>query len=152
MHPKMRLLLLLVAALLAQPAAAGEVYKWKDEQGRIHYSDTPPAHQPSNRLEGIRKGSEASAEQARKALADKLNESQMHRQQTQEAEDKQRAAEEEKRKRAEACRKAQERLAILQQRGVVAQIDAQGQRKTLSDAERQAAISQTQQRVTETCQ
>jgi len=33
--------LILLALLLAWPAAAG-VYKWTDTQGRIHYSDSPP--------------------------------------------------------------------------------------------------------------
>jgi len=34
--------LLLLSLLLACPAVAG-VYKWTDAQGRIQYSDTPPA-------------------------------------------------------------------------------------------------------------
>ncbi len=34
--------LILLALLLAWPASAG-VYKWTDAQGRIHYSDSPPA-------------------------------------------------------------------------------------------------------------
>ncbi|MDO9467331.1 MAG: glutaredoxin family protein [Thiobacillus sp.] len=33
--------LILLAMLLAMPAAAG-VYKWTDAQGRIHYTDSPP--------------------------------------------------------------------------------------------------------------
>lgn len=38
----MRSHLILLALLLALPASAG-VYKWTDAQGRIHYSDSPPA-------------------------------------------------------------------------------------------------------------
>ena len=34
--------LILLAVLFALPASAG-VYKWTDAQGRIHYSDSPPA-------------------------------------------------------------------------------------------------------------
>ena len=33
----------LLVALVAAPALAGEVYKWKDAQGVTHYSDAPPA-------------------------------------------------------------------------------------------------------------
>jgi glutaredoxin len=33
---------ILFALILALPASAG-VYKWTDAQGRIHYSDSPPA-------------------------------------------------------------------------------------------------------------
>ena len=32
----------LVALLIALPAAAGEVYTWKDAKGVTHYSDSPP--------------------------------------------------------------------------------------------------------------
>lgn len=33
---------LLLLGLLAQPAAAGTVYKWKDASGQVHYTQTPP--------------------------------------------------------------------------------------------------------------
>ena len=33
----------LLVALVAAPALAGEVYKWKDAKGVTHYSDAPPA-------------------------------------------------------------------------------------------------------------
>lgn len=45
----MRPHLLLLALLLAFPAAAG-VYKWTDAQGRIQYSDTPPPAAKSTQL------------------------------------------------------------------------------------------------------
>lgn len=32
----------LLSMLMAGVAAAGQVYKWKDADGRVHYSDTPP--------------------------------------------------------------------------------------------------------------
>jgi glutaredoxin len=37
----MRAHLILTALLVAQPAAAQQ-YRWLDENGRVHYSDTPP--------------------------------------------------------------------------------------------------------------
>lgn len=45
----MKFLSLLCLAMLAAPAIAG-VYKWTDAQGRIHYSDTPPAEAKTTRL------------------------------------------------------------------------------------------------------
>lgn len=35
---------LLCAGLLCLPAAAGEIYQWKDAQGVTHYADSPPAN------------------------------------------------------------------------------------------------------------
>lgn len=40
----------LILALLAQPALAGEISKWKDASGRVHYGDTPPADVAAERL------------------------------------------------------------------------------------------------------
>ncbi|MBS1154703.1 MAG: hypothetical protein H6R07_627 [Proteobacteria bacterium] len=37
-----RMTLLLLSMLLAGAAVAGQIYKWKDAEGKIHYSDTPP--------------------------------------------------------------------------------------------------------------
>jgi len=41
--------LILLALFLALPASAG-VYKWTDAQGRIHYSDSPPAAAKTSQL------------------------------------------------------------------------------------------------------
>ena len=42
-------LILLVAASLT--AMASEVYKWVDEEGNVHYSDTPPENVESERVQ-----------------------------------------------------------------------------------------------------
>ena len=34
--------LFVISLLVALPAAA-EIYQWRDTQGRVHYSDMPPA-------------------------------------------------------------------------------------------------------------
>ncbi len=40
----------LILVLLALPALAGEISKWKDASGRVHYGDTPPANVAAERL------------------------------------------------------------------------------------------------------
>lgn len=40
----------LILVLLAQPALAGEISKWKDASGSVHYGDTPPADVAAERL------------------------------------------------------------------------------------------------------
>lgn len=37
-----RCLLVLLSALIAMPAGAGELYRWKDADGKLHFTDTPP--------------------------------------------------------------------------------------------------------------
>lgn len=46
-----RILVLLVAALASSQAFAELVYKWTDENGRLHYSDAPPKGRPSQAVE-----------------------------------------------------------------------------------------------------
>ena len=46
-----RLSLLALSLTFALPAAA-EIYQWRDAQGRINYSDTPPAAQNAKKLRG----------------------------------------------------------------------------------------------------
>lgn len=42
----MRITTALIISLVALPAAAGNIYKWKDAQGQVHYSQTPPERGP----------------------------------------------------------------------------------------------------------
>lgn len=51
----MRRLLLPIVLMLALPAFAGQVYKWTDAKGTVHYSDAPPpqgAHYSRVRVDG----------------------------------------------------------------------------------------------------
>lgn len=42
----MRITSALIISLVALPATAGNIYKWKDAQGQVHYSQTPPERGP----------------------------------------------------------------------------------------------------------
>lgn len=65
---------LLAAVLCAATAAlaSGEVYKWTDEKGQVHYSDTPPSGQVHSRVavRGVRQSSASAAAEAAAADAD----------------------------------------------------------------------------------
>jgi len=37
--------------VIADVAAAAQMYKWKDEHGTVHYSDTPPPRGPAQRMQ-----------------------------------------------------------------------------------------------------
>jgi hypothetical protein len=45
LRPSFRAWLGVALLALALPAAAGEVYQWKDAKGVTHYSDSPPPNQ-----------------------------------------------------------------------------------------------------------
>lgn len=40
----MRIASALIISLAALPVSAGNIYKWTDAQGQVHYSQTPPRH------------------------------------------------------------------------------------------------------------
>jgi glutaredoxin len=42
--------LLLLACLLIVPAAGADIYRWTDADGRIHYSDKPPADRKAKQV------------------------------------------------------------------------------------------------------
>ncbi len=73
----------LTAALAAAPAAAARLYKWVDEKGEVHYTDTPPPEAARHdrailneqgiavkRLEGEKTPEELEAERRRRAAAE----------------------------------------------------------------------------------
>jgi glutaredoxin len=39
-----------MACLLVAPAAGADIYRWTDAEGRIHYSDKPPADRQAKRV------------------------------------------------------------------------------------------------------
>ena len=143
---KTAVLILLLSTLTAH---AG-VYKWTDAQGRVHYSDTPPPRQETQRVQ-TGKTNEAEAAAARRTLADKLSDFELRRKKAREDEDKRKAEEEKQRAKAENCVKAREQLTLLQQHARISRVDAQGQHQMMTDAERWAAIQEAQRRADEFC-
>lgn len=72
--------LALTGLLAAEPAAAARLYKWVDEKGEVHYTDTPPPETarhgrailneqgvPVKRIEGEKTPEELEAERRRRA-------------------------------------------------------------------------------------
>ncbi len=123
----------------------GQTYKWRDASGRIQYSDTPPPpgakdiqqlRPPSaSGTSGTSAGSSSYTEQDaafRKRLADK-----------QEAEAKSAKAAEDEKIRVRNCEQARGQLAAIDTGQRMVQLNAQGERMALDDAERAQARADT---------
>lgn len=153
MRPALPALLLLYGvALIGSPQVSADLYKWTDGQGQVHYSDKPPARQESQRIgRSSHPEREQEAIAARQALADKLSKSQQAKQAEQEAEAKRRAEQEKEQQKAESCRKARERLSLLQQNSRITRINDRGQQYVLDEGQRQSAIAEAMQRADELC-
>lgn len=114
--PMRRLLLVLLISLLALSAAhAAKFYKWVDERGQVHYTDSPPEHVDYEAVEGA---AAASPEDA--ASAAERVENWRARQKERQARREQRAAERAEAERlaearTENCANARERARVLEQ-------------------------------------
>lgn len=161
------LTLLLVTAVYATGAAAQ--WAWKEESGRVVYSDHPPP--PNMKIQILRQPAgpaaapesrSASGADAAKAGADKggnapktLAERDMEfRKRQQERADAERKAQEEQQKstaRAADCERARGYLKSLEDGVRIARTDASGNREYLDDAQRAAETERARKAVDSFC-
>lgn len=140
------------AALLAGGlAVGGEIYKWVDEEGNVHYEDRPIGSGTIERLDIPSRDTDNAAVQARvetrresRAAADQVAE---------EAPPEMSRAEirKEQEERAQKCQQYRDRLeAFLRSQRLYREDDA-GERQYLSDEEVLAARSRVEERIKEYC-
>jgi type IV secretory pathway VirB10-like protein len=163
--------LLLAVASLAGPAAAQ--WAWKDDNGRVVYSDRPPpsgvksdkiVRQPSNaqtvlpsQPSGGAADTKAPATETRaassgpKSLAEQEMEFRKRQQERADAEKK--AQEEQTRASAKVaeCERAKGYLRSLEEGGRIARTDSSGNREFLDDAQRAAEVDRTRKIVQSSC-
>lgn len=161
---------------IALPAAA-EIYQWRDAQGGVHYSDTPPSdgnattlhsaakpHPPAQARDETEKpeaaGDGTAASKAAKAadeaakpktLAEKDAEFRQRRAEAAEAKAK---AEKERQRAAERerdCVQARSELAALESGQRVSRFNSRGEREVLDDAGRTDQIARTRKFVESDC-
>ncbi|PJK11496.1 DUF4124 domain-containing protein [Lysobacteraceae bacterium NML120232] len=101
----------LCAAAAITPAAAQQIYQWKDAQGRTHYSSTPPSN-GNYSIRGVRdKQPEGNAPAAAPAKPE-----------------------------SEQCKQARTNLAVLRDSPSVQMTGSDGNPRTLNDEERAAQM------------
>ena len=161
-----------LAVMVAGPALGQ--WAWKDDNGRVVYSDRPPpstvktdriVRQPSNAqtvmptpsapaAETAAKPADsrtAAASSAPKSAAEQEMEFQKRQQQRADAERK--AQDEQARAAAKAaeCERAKGYLRVLEEGGRVARTDAAGNREFLDDAQRAAEVDRTRKVMESAC-
>ncbi len=138
-------LLLFIGMLLPALAVAGEVYKWVDEEGNVHFGDKPQKnvksetvkidkHTPDphyrDRMQNIKQNMERRQEVSieKKAEQNKVSE-----------------------KNASRCQNAKRRLYPLKQKIRVFNYDDAGERKYIDDDDRASKIKALEAIVKKTC-
>ena len=173
-HGAVLVLFALAASALTAPAMAQ--WAWKDDNGRVVYSDRPPpagvktdriVRQPSNAQTvmpsqpGQTAGAASAPAQpggdARQASSGprSLAEQEMEfRKRQQERADAERKAQEEQTKsaaKAAECERARGYLRVLEEGGRVARTDSSGNREFLDDAQRASEVDRTKKIVQQAC-
>lgn len=155
----------LVLALVAS-ASHAEIYKWKDKNGVIRYSDVPPPsnipHESLGKKAGASKPDDAPV--TPEAPPSPSSAVQQHtpeevpadagKQQKEEAAARQKAeaAEAELKQKQEQCSKAKARLNSYQQGGRIYKTNEKGEREYMDDAALAKGVEEAQAEVDKYCQ
>ncbi len=134
--------------LLNAASAQAEVYKWTDEDGKVHYAQTPPVGADTTTIELA--PTPASAGQPDERLKKQLEDFEQHRRARNMSRLTQAETKNTNKIRAENCTWARENLAALESHGQVSLKEGDTYRK-LSAEERQAKISEAQGQIKEFC-
>ena len=131
-------------------AAAGGIYRWVDDQGRVHYGDRPPADGKGvGNLPGPASptpdSGAAERRQRRQRLLDTFATERQERQ-AQAARDRSQRAELRRR-----CTLAHNRLTDFERANLLYRQGKDGQRQYLSDADRAAAIAGLREGIARNC-
>jgi Skp family chaperone for outer membrane proteins len=153
---------LAVAALLAAPTGAQQLYKYVGPDGRVQYTDRPPAggqkveKVTGSRVSTVGSNAAATTEGAAKSGAPKTaaEQEQAFRQRRAEAEEKAKKGEklaQENRAKEEQCDAMRRQLAGMQAGGRIARPNEQGERVFLEDDQIQAEIARLQREIGANC-
>lgn len=139
-----------LALVLASGFAAAAMYKWVDEQGQVHYSQSPPLDQQSEKVKAPPPPPASAADEQSKLQQqiDDLEKRQEERAKA--AESEQKSAEEAAAFKA-ACERAKSNLQALTSRGQVSLKDGDEYR-VMTEEERQARIARAKRQIEEYCE
>jgi type IV secretory pathway VirB10-like protein len=141
---------LLAAVLIPLSGLCGQLYKWVDANGKVHYSDQPPPSQgvkQQSTLQNPRaatpaalappaEGAQAAAAPSRPKTAAELDmEFRKRRLEAAEAEAKRQQEAQAKQEKQRNCEQAKARVATLQNGGRITRSSASGEQVYLDDAE-----------------
>lgn len=146
------LVLVLSAAALTTSAFAGEIYKYVDEEGNVHYLDRPTGESGEERMNITYSGTSSAAISAqvkrRQDYMEALDEARSEKASQREAEEQARA---EMEARAAKCEQNRARLeTYLQSRRLYRENEA-GEREYLDEEQMQEARRKAEEAIQETC-
>ncbi|MEW5903286.1 MAG: DUF4124 domain-containing protein [Pseudomonadota bacterium] len=148
----MRPLFTLLALSYALSAQAG-LNKWVDENGKVHYSDTPPANVQTESVRSYTgKGqAEAPASYSSKSYAEREAELKKARNEKQEATAKSQQEAAAKAEKQRACTAARENLRTIESGTRLFTYDENGERRYVDDNEREQRLNSAREAAKANC-
>lgn len=146
----MKAFLVLISVCLLSLTANAGVYKWVDANGQTHFGDRPPAKAASSEVsvKAAPAGVDAGARERHQKMTEFLEQQQEEREARQTASAK---AEEKAEEQAELCRKLRARLKHLASVSTFYNINDQGERVYVNEAENTRIREDFRKKVRSTC-
>lgn len=144
-------LLVLLLFFLAMAAVGATIYKWVDEKGVTHYSETPPPNQKAREIQTPPPSPATAGAGSPKTWQEKEQEFQKRRVEREDAqkreEEQKAAAKREALARKQRCILARQNLHTLQIQRPVYQINEKGEREYVDDTKREAEIERMKKEI-----
>ena len=151
----MRVVGVLLLAQFLACACLAQVYRWVDDQGTVHYSDTPPPGDTPDKVDLPQGPSKAERRKAQQDLESYLTRRQRKTAARHEATERERQEDEQQRQaadeRQQQCINAQQQLYVLQLQLPVYREKEDGEREYADDALRASERALAEKTVLEYC-
>ncbi len=142
----------LLACLLLPIAATAEVYSWKDADGKIHYSDQPPAQSSQAARKVVAEPATTDdTEKARKITAERRLEANKTAKEAKEAAEKGEKQRVEDAQRQQDCERARLGVQGLESGQVRYRVGENGEREAMEDSAREAELANARRAVEVNC-
>ena len=143
---------ILLLGLIAPIAAHAGVYKWVDENGKVHYGDSPQDSQPSVEMNINDTAPTPSSfddvlsrEEKRERLLQSMEEDRLEKQ---EKRDKQKAV---NKKNRQKCNRYRDQMRHYERANALYKLDREGNRVYMSDGDRARATKNLQAKINKYC-
>lgn len=130
--------------------ALSQVFSWKDENGKTHYGDRPPASKQADSRK-LAAPPPVDAEANRKAMLDRQLADREKQQKSQEEAKKTQEDQAQSKEREANCQQARSNLTALESGQVRFSVDAKGERVALDGAVRDAELAKARKAVSSWC-
>ena len=145
----------LFGALLATPVMAAQYYKWIDDQGVTHYTETPPPETAKGATEvkvqtRTPSGAEAAVEnlqKQREAATKSLTDAEKKK-----TPEKTSPSKADKAANAERCKKLQANLVIMETNGRVSELVEKGEKRYLTEEEKTKRMDDARKQIKVLCE